>query len=63
MCAKPKKQYTQYTIYLDPEIEEDIEIIAWLKTKRKSRNSYSSQIRKSLKKIIDEEKLLNGGKG
>jgi len=55
MCAQIKQKYHQYTLYLDPEIEEDKRIIDWLKKHRAKRNSYSTQIRKALNSTIEGE--------
>jgi hypothetical protein len=56
MCAKTKTVYRQYTLYLDPEIPGDREIIDWLNKHHGKRNSFSTQIRLALGKIILEEK-------
>ena len=63
MSNMPKQRYHQYTLYLDPEIEEDKRIIDWLEERRARRNSYSTQIRKALNKIIEEEIDKNADKG
>jgi hypothetical protein len=55
MCAQSKTKYHQYTLYLDPEIEEDKIVIDWLEKRHAKRNSYSTQIRKALNRIIEEE--------
>jgi hypothetical protein len=60
MSSKPKTKYQQFTLYLDPEIDGDKEIIDWLEKNWAKRNGYSSQIRKALKKIIDGEKTNVG---
>jgi hypothetical protein len=62
MCAKPKRTtYRQYTLYLDPEVPSDKEVMDWLDAHHGKRNSYSALIRRVIEKLIQEDKQAKNG--
>ena len=52
-----KKKYTQYNLLLDPTDDEEMELIEFLKSKRgnKTKNSYSSILKRALRLLMEGE--------
>lgn len=56
-CMKSRKDYNykQYTFLLDLDNPDEKAISEWLDKNKKKNNGYCAQIRKALKKLMEED--------
>ena len=56
MKQRKDYNYKQYTFLLDLDNADEKELAEWLDKNKKKNNGYGEQIRKALKKVMEEEK-------
>jgi hypothetical protein len=56
MKTRADYNYKQLSIIFDLNVDEDREMFEWLEQNKSKRNGYGAQLRKALKRLMQEEK-------